>query len=174
MAREIHIPKNRPVLLKIRAKDVLHSVFLPHFRVKMDAVPGMPTKFWFVADKTTKEMRAELNNPEFNYELACTEVCGRGHFSMRKILIVEDEADFNKWVASQPTWLSRNREYLSKVPANLREKALRVIGPEEGPSSTDSVPAEDAAASVEAPAAKKTIKMVSNPVTSAKKPKTVQ
>ncbi len=173
MAREIHIPKNRPVLLKIRAKDVLHSVFLPHFRVKMDAVPGMPTNFWFVADKSTEEMRAELNNPEFNYELACTEVCGRGHFSMRKILIVEDEAEYNKWVAAQTPWLSRNRGYLSKVPDNLREKALRVIGPEEGPSSTDSVPAEDAA-SVPAPEAKKTVKMVSNPGASVEKPKTAQ
>ncbi len=83
-AREIMVPKGKPVLLKIRARDVLHSVFLPHFRLKMDAVPGMPTRFWFTPTKTTAEMREELNNPDFNYELACTEVCGRGHFSMRK------------------------------------------------------------------------------------------
>jgi len=80
--REMHIPKGHPVLLKIRARDVLHSVFAPHFRLKMDAVPGMPTKFWFVATKTTEEMRAETGNPDFNYEIACTELCGRGHFTI--------------------------------------------------------------------------------------------
>ena len=75
---EIHIPKGRTVLLKIRARDVLHSVYMPHFRVKMDAVPGMHTQFKFIATKTTEEMRVELNNPDFNYELACAEICGRG------------------------------------------------------------------------------------------------
>jgi cytochrome c oxidase subunit II len=45
------IPKGEPVLFKIRARDVLHSVFAPHMRLKMDAVPGMPTKFWFVANQ---------------------------------------------------------------------------------------------------------------------------
>ena len=82
MTIDMHIPKGKEVLLKIRARDVLHSVFLPHFRVKMDAVPGMPTHFKFTATKSTAEMRAELENPEFNYFVTCTEICGRGHFSM--------------------------------------------------------------------------------------------
>jgi cytochrome c oxidase subunit II len=126
----LYLPKGKPVLLRIRAKDVLHSVFLPHFRLKMDAVPGMPTRFWFTPTKTTQEMREELNNPDFNYELACTEVCGRGHFSMRKIVVVLEEAEYNKWFAEQQPWLAKNREYLEKVPANLREKALQIIGSE--------------------------------------------
>src|SRR5688572_16978825 len=54
---ELHLPKGKEILLKIRAKDVLHSVFLPHFRVKMDAVPGMPTQFKFVVTKSTEDMR---------------------------------------------------------------------------------------------------------------------
>lgn len=141
IAREIVVPKGKPVLLKIRAKDVLHSVFLPHFRLKMDAVPGMPTRFWFTPTKTTAEMREELGNPNFNYELACTEVCGRGHFSMRKLLVVMEEEEYKSWYAQQKPWLANNRDYLERVPANLREKALKIIGSEEG--------ATDAAAKTE-------------------------
>ncbi len=127
-ALEIHIPKGQTVLLKIRARDVLHSVFLPHFRVKMDAVPGMITQFKFVANKSTQEMRDELNDPEFNYELACTEVCGRGHFSMRKILVVDEPEDYAKWKEQQKAWLKLNPDYLSKVPENLRETAIVKAG----------------------------------------------
>lgn len=116
---EIHVPKGQPVLLKIRARDVLHSVFLPHFRVKMDAVPGMPTRFWFVPNKSTEDMRQETGNPDFNYELACTEICGRGHFSMRLILVVDEPEDYKTWYDSQESWLSQNPSYLSKVPEKL-------------------------------------------------------
>ncbi len=165
MAREIHLPKGRQVMLKIRARDVLHSVFMPHFRVKMDAVPGMPTKFAFTPDKTTKEMREELGNPEFNYELACTEVCGRGHFSMRTIIVVEEEAEYNKWVASQKPWLAQNRDYLNKVPSNLQEKALRVIGPGDGGAAPEGSAADSTAAA--ALPAKGAIKVVANPKSSA-------
>lgn len=95
------VPKGKPVLLKIRARDVIHSVFLPHFRVKMDAVPGMPTSFWFIPTKTTAEMQDETSNPDFQYELACTEVCGRGHFAMKMVMIVEEQEDYDAWVAGQ-------------------------------------------------------------------------
>lgn len=121
---ELHLPVNKEVLLKIRAKDVLHSVYLPHFRVKMDAVPGMHTQFKFTAEKTTADMRKELNNPDFNYELACAGICGRGHFSMKAIVIVEDEASYERWKASQEAWLKQNPNYLRKVPAAMREAAM--------------------------------------------------
>ena len=126
--REIHLPKGRPVLFKIRARDVLHSVFAPHFRLKMDAVPGMPTSFWFVPTKSTEEMRIETGNPDFNYEIACTEVCGRGHFSMRMLVIVEEPETYDQWKAEQESWLSKNPDYLSKVPENLKELALLKTG----------------------------------------------
>ena len=84
---ELHLPKGKEVLIKIRAKDVLHSLYIPHFRVKMDAVPGMPTQFKFEPTKTTQEMRDKLNNPDFNYEVACAEVCGQAHFSMKMIVV---------------------------------------------------------------------------------------
>ncbi len=163
MPREVHLVKGKPVLLKIRGRDVLHSVFLPQFRVKMDAVPGMPTKFWFTPTHTTKEMREQLGNPNFNFELACTEVCGRGHFSMRNLVIVETQEEFDAWAAKQQSWLATHRDYLSKVPANLQQKALQIIGPGEGDnapaSDSTAAPAPDAAAV--APATNP-IKMVSN------------
>ncbi len=121
---ELHLPVNKEVLLKIRAKDVLHSVFLPHFRVKMDAVPGMQTQFKFIPDVTTEEMRSRTGNPNFNYEMACTEICGKGHFSMRFPVVVEDEATFKKWKATQESWLKQNPDYLKRVPENLREFAM--------------------------------------------------
>jgi cytochrome c oxidase subunit 2 len=125
---ELHIPAGQEVLLKIRAKDVLHSVFLPHFRVKMDAVPGMLTTFKFKATKTTQQMRDETGNPKFNYEMACTEICGKGHFSMRFPVVVDDEETYRKWRASQDSWLKLNPEYLQRVPENLREFAAIKAG----------------------------------------------
>jgi cytochrome c oxidase subunit II len=126
---EMHLVVNKPVALKIRARDVLHSVFIPHMRVKMDAVPGMPTKFQFTPDKTTDQMRADLGNPNFDYEIACTEICGRGHFSMRMRLIVEDQASFDKWKAEQKpilaTILENKPDFISNIPANLRTKAMK-------------------------------------------------
>jgi cytochrome c oxidase subunit 2 len=132
---ELHFPVDEEILLKIRAKDVLHSVFLPHFRVKMDAVPGMPTQFKFIATKTTEEMRTETGNPNFNYELACTEICGKGHFSMRMPVIVEDRESYDRWKASQEAWLKQNPDYLKNVPAQLKEAAMIKAGLQKDPGA---------------------------------------
>ncbi len=129
MANEIHLPKGKPVILKIRARDVLHSVYMPHFRVKMDAVPGMPTRFWFTPDKTTAEMRSELGNPKFNYELACAEVCGRNHFGMRKVIVVEEEDEYLAWLNSQKSFLTSNPDYIKQVPDKLKSKAAEQMAP---------------------------------------------
>ena len=133
---ELHLPVGKEILLKIRAKDVLHSVFLPHFRVKMDAVPGMPTQFKFTVTKTTEQMRTETGNPNFNYELACTEICGRGHFSMKMPVVVEDEASYEAWKKTQEAWLKQNPDYLKQVPAALKEAAMIQAGLEKDPGAT--------------------------------------
>ncbi|HMG92429.1 MAG TPA: cytochrome c oxidase subunit II [Chryseolinea sp.] len=130
---ELHLPVDKEILLKIRAKDVLHSVFLPHFRVKMDAVPGMPTQFKFKVTKTTQQMRDELSNQNFNYEMACTEICGRGHFSMKMTVIVDDQETYEKWKASQEAWLKQNPDYLKKVPNALKEAAMIKAGMQRDP-----------------------------------------
>lgn len=101
LADELHLPLNQEVIIKINSMDVLHNFFLPHMRVKMDAVPGIPTQFKFTATKTTEQMREELGNPDFNYELACAELCGPSHYNMRKVVIVETEEEFNNWLKEQ-------------------------------------------------------------------------
>ncbi len=126
-ATELHLPKGQPVLLKIRAQDVLHSVYLPFHRVKMDAVPGMPTKFWFTPTISTAEMREKLGKPEFNFKLNCTEVCGRGHFGMSITVFVDEPEDYQKWLTEQKPFLATNPIYLEKVPANLKKKASKYI-----------------------------------------------
>lgn len=140
---ELHIPVNQPILLKIRARDVLHSVFIPHLRVKMDAVPGMPTRFQFTADKTTDEMRNLTGNPDFGYEIACTEVCGQGHFSMRIRLIVEDQASWAAWCREQKPLLTSTPELAARIPANLKAKAAKYL-----PADATVAPADSATASV--------------------------
>lgn len=126
---EIHLPKGKEVYLSIRANDVLHSVFAPHFRLKMDAVPGMPTRFIFTPTKTTQEMRDELGNPKFNYEIACAEVCGRSHFAMRMVVVVEEPEQYEEWKKNQRTMLATNPEkYGAMVPAEYKN---RIPKPEE-------------------------------------------
>lgn len=130
---ELHIPKGKEVLIKIRAKDVLHSLYIPHFRVKMDAVPGMPTQFKFVATISTQEMRDKLGNGNFNYELACAELCGQAHFSMKMIVVVEEQEAYDKWKQAQEAWLKQNPGELKKVPAALQEAAMIKAGLEKDP-----------------------------------------
>lgn len=130
MPREIHIPVNQPILFKIRARDVLHSVYAPHFRLKMDAVPGMPTKFWFTATKTTEDMKAETGNSNFKYEVACTEVCGKGHFAMRYIIVVETEEEYNKWMKEQDPMTKTNPEFLIKAGVIVEPKTEDVVAPD--------------------------------------------
>lgn len=113
--REIHIPKGKPVLFKIRARDVIHSVYVPHFRLQMNAVPGLPTQFWFVPTKSTADMAQETGNPDFQYELVCNKICGKAHFGMKAIIIVDEPAEYEIWKASQKSWLSKNPDYLSSL-----------------------------------------------------------
>lgn len=98
---EIHLKVNQPVMFKLGAKDVLHNFYLPHFRLKMDCVPGIPTQFWMTPTVTTSQMREKLNDPNFDYVLACAEFCGQAHWNMKVKVVVESEAEYNKWLAEQ-------------------------------------------------------------------------
>jgi cytochrome c oxidase subunit II len=131
--REIHVPKGKPVKFNIRAKDVIHSVYVPYFRLQMNAVPGMPTTFWFTPTKSTADMREETGNPDFNYELVCNKICGKGHFAMRYLIVVDEPADYYKWFNEQQSWLAKNPSYLSSVPQHLREVAIISSGMENNP-----------------------------------------
>ncbi len=133
---EIVLPVGKPVRVRITARDVLHNFDLPHFRVKMDAVPGMPTYFVFTPNTTTEEYRQRLGEldrngdpkyPEwhepadetepdgprrweaFQYELACAELCGRGHFSMRREVKIVSQEEYEEWLEGQTSY------YLSTI-----------------------------------------------------------
>ena len=107
---DLVLPKDKDVLVRLRARDVLHSFYLPHFRVKMDCVPGMPTHFNFMPRYTTQEMRDKLQDQEFNFELACAEMCGTGHYGMMKEVRVVTLDEYNAWVQKQ---FEDNKTYYS-------------------------------------------------------------
>ncbi len=86
---QMHIPVGRPVVVSLRSKDVIHSFFLPEFRVKQDAVPGMTTRIWFEATRVG------------NWEITCAELCGLGHYRMKGFITVDTPEAFDKWLADQ-------------------------------------------------------------------------
>jgi len=88
--KELHVPLNKVVRVHLRSDDVIHSFFVPSFRLKQDAVPGREIQVWF---KATKPGR---------YELPCAELCGPGHSGMVGWVNVHSEADYQKWI--QKLW----------------------------------------------------------------------
>lgn len=135
----IVLPVNKPVKFRIVARDVLHSATMMHFRMKMDAVPGMPTSFWFTPKYTTVEMRKKKNNPEFVYEMSCQQICGGGHWNMRRVVKVVEQAEYNAWFAKQKSFYATLQEQNAPAPADTTKSAA---------------PAEDAAKKNVAQAAK--------------------
>jgi cytochrome c oxidase subunit 2 len=124
---EIVLPVGKKVRVRITARDVLHNFYLPQFRVKMDAIPGIPTYFVFTPTKTTEEYREELSKypeynlpkdpadpeskkiwEEFNYELACAELCGASHFSMRRLVKIVSQEEYDLWLSQQRSYYMDN------------------------------------------------------------------
>ena len=95
---QIYLPANKPIIVKLRSKDVIHSFGVPEFRVKQDAIPGLTIPIWFIPTVTTAEMRTRTGNPEFQYEIACAQLCGLGHFRMRGFVTVQTAEEFQKWM----------------------------------------------------------------------------
>jgi cytochrome c oxidase subunit II len=98
---QLYLPANKPIIVKLRSKDVIHSFNVPEFRVKQDAVPGLTIPIWFIPNVTTAEMRTRTGNPEFQYEIACAQLCGLGHFRMRAFVTVLNPDEFQKWMADK-------------------------------------------------------------------------
>ena len=89
---ELHLAKDRPVKILLRSIDVLHNYYVPQFRSKMDAVPGIVTYYWFEPNKIGE------------YEVLCAEYCGVGHYAMRGGVEVQSKEDYNKWISEQETF----------------------------------------------------------------------
>lgn len=119
-ANELVLVKGKVHLAKLGAQDVLHGFYLPHFRVKMDCLPGLPTQFMFTPKYTTEEYKAilsekkywqqidpETGNPkwqDFQFELACTELCGKSHFAMQKVVRVVTQEEYDAWIQGSPSY----------------------------------------------------------------------
>src|SRR6185295_19837350 len=95
---QLYLPVNKPIIVRLRSKDVIHSFGVPEFRVKQDAVPGLTIPIWFVPNVTTAEMRTRMGNAEFQYEIACAQLCGLGHAKMRGFVTVVAADEFQKWL----------------------------------------------------------------------------
>jgi cytochrome c oxidase subunit 2 len=95
---QLYLPVNRPVIVRLRSKEVIHSFGVPEFRVKQDAIPGLTIPIWFVPTITTAEMRARTGNDAFQYEIACAQLCGLGHARMRGFVTVQTAEEFQKWL----------------------------------------------------------------------------
>ena len=101
MEQTVYLIKGKPVKFVLGSRDVIHDVGLSHFRLKMDAVPGIPTTMWFTPKYTTKEMKELTNNPNFQYEISCDQMCGNGHYSMKGVIEVVDQEEFDAIMAKQ-------------------------------------------------------------------------
>jgi cytochrome c oxidase subunit 2 len=89
MINNMYLPVDEAVHLVLRSRDVIHSLFLPHFRVKQDAVPGMSIDVQFMPTRTG------------DFEIPCTELCGMAHYRMQGFLHVLTRAEFDDWLAAQ-------------------------------------------------------------------------
>jgi cytochrome c oxidase subunit 2 len=103
---EFMIPVGKEIKLEIKSQDVIHSAFIPHFRVQMNAVPGKTTSFKFTPTITTAEMREITGNPEFNYVLMCNKICGAAHFNMQMDVLVGTEEEYQEWLSEQKTFMA--------------------------------------------------------------------
>ena len=102
---QLNVPVDRPVLVHLSSKDVIHSFGLYEMRVKQDAIPGMSIPVWFIPTVTTNDMRAKLGKQDFDYEITCSQLCGLGHFRMRGFVTVQSAADYKKWYDDQENQL---------------------------------------------------------------------
>jgi cytochrome c oxidase subunit 2 len=104
---QMHVQVNRPVLVHLSSKDVIHSFGQYEMRVKQDAVPGLQIPVWFIPTVTTAEMRARTGKADFDYEIACSQLCGLGHFRMRGYVIVQSDSEYAAWMAEQVKALAK-------------------------------------------------------------------
>ncbi len=122
---ELHIPVGRQVEFKINSRDVIHSAFMPHFRIQMNAVPGMTTSMHMTPSITTEEMRkrpeviaqVKMINEirakkgedpyEFNFLLLCNKICGASHSNMQMNVVVDTPEQYEAWLAKQKPFLAK-------------------------------------------------------------------
>ena len=98
---QLHLPVDKPAIVHLSSKDVIHSFMLNELRVKQDAIPGVDIPTHFVPTVTTEEMRERKGDPSFNYEIACAQLCGLGHYRMRGFVTIHTQEGYQQWLAEQ-------------------------------------------------------------------------
>jgi cytochrome c oxidase subunit II len=127
----MYLIKDSIVDMTIQSRDVIHDVGLSHFRMKMDAVPDMPTKLKFTPNVTTSEMKKITGNPDFIYEISCDQMCGKGHYKMRGLIYVGNKREFVDWINSKPTvyggWLDNQKKKKALADSLAAQKTIARI-----------------------------------------------
>lgn len=123
LGSEIVLPVNRPVRVQIGSKDILHSFYMPDFRVQMNAVPGMKTFFQFTPTVTTEEMRDRLGDYTYDFVMLCAKICGGGHYNMQKKVRVVTEEEYQAWLNEQPYFFTEDLRKEFKVSQAADEAA---------------------------------------------------
>lgn len=151
LTSEIHIPKGKKVLFKMRSQDVLHSAYMPHFRAQMNCVPGMVTQFAFTPIYTSAEYRelpfmvekvarinalrakksadlvakgeTALDPYTFDYILLCNKICGASHYNMQMKVVVDTPEDYKKWLSDKVALV---KEYKASKEAPATDAAKGV------------------------------------------------
>jgi cytochrome c oxidase subunit 2 len=109
-SRELHVPLDRQIEFRMHALDVIHSFWVPEWRIKKDAVPGITTRAYITPDQTG------------DYTLVCTELCGIGHATMRAPVVVEDsQQSFDQWATTQPPIPSTEPKPGEVTPKQVRQ-----------------------------------------------------
>ena len=122
VTKEFTLPNHQEVNLQIRAQDVLHSAFLPHLRVQMNAVPGMTTVIKVTPTITSDSMRTHvMHDPEFNFILLCNKICGASHYNMQLPLNVVTAGEYD-------SWLTKSQEKPFEVPAAAEAPPATAVG----------------------------------------------
>ncbi|WP_421946060.1 cytochrome c oxidase subunit II transmembrane domain-containing protein [Pedobacter sp.] len=135
MADEMVIPVGKSVKLLLMSKDVIHSFYMPHFRVQLNTVPGMQTIFEFTPTITTAEMQQKTNDPNFKYLFYCAKICGSGHYNMQKVVRVVTQKEYDEWIAEQKPYLNDD----------LRKQFNLPVAPAPVESGSDSTATDSAA-----------------------------
>jgi len=119
------IPVNKSIRLNIFAQDVIHSVYMPHFRVQLNAVPGLPTFFRFTPTILTSDMRNITGNPKFEYLLYCNKICGASHYNMQKVVRVVTAGEYEAWIAKQKPYLTDGLKKELKMADNQKKNTVQ-------------------------------------------------
>lgn len=111
---DLHLPLDKQVVFKIRSRDVIHSAYLPHFRVQMYAQPGMNNTFKFTPTISSEEMKEKVDNEDFQYEMACNQICGAAHYNMKANVWVEKPDSMRSWLSEKETFQQQLEQFAKK------------------------------------------------------------